>query len=377
MGSWGSRIVPYFHPIAAFLTARVLASAAALIGSASIPANPTISAGGYSKPVYSRFMELVFGVWEKSDALWYLHLARDGYGTSSAEAAFFPLYPLLIRILEWMTGLPPIVAAIAISNAAFLGALILLHSMFRADLGPEPAKRALWLIALFPGSFFFLAPYTESLFLFLSVAAFFCARTGRWWLAGACGAALGLTRNLGVLILVPLLFEVFRQRKGLVRVFLVPSGLLAWCIYCYFKWGDPIAFVRAQSNWGREASFPLTTIWTGIEQAWQFAATAPGGVYILEAFAVLFACVAAVAAWVHLPRSYAAWIWMLLVPPLCAAYPGRVLLSSLRFVAVIFPVFASWSLLPRQELWDGPLRLVFAGLYGLAVALYVANQNLF
>ncbi len=365
------------QPVAAFLSARVLASTAAIVGAASIPANPTLAAGGYSKPVYERFVELFFGVWEKSDALWYLHLARDGYGSDVSEAAFFPLYPLLIRILEWGTGLPPIVVAILISNAAFLAALILLHQMLRNDIGPEPAKRAVWLIALFPGSFFFLAPYTESLFLLLAVGSLFCARTGRWWFAGICGAALGLTRNIGILILIPLILEVFRQRRGLVRLFLVPAGLLAWCAYCYFKWGDAFAFVRAQSHWGREPSWPWTTVWTGVEQAWQFAATPPGGVYIYETLAVSFACVAAVFAWIQLPKSYAILIWVFLIPPLTAPYPGRVLLSSLRFVSVIFPVFASWAMLSKQEHWDAALRALFAGLYGLAVALFVSNQNLF
>ena len=42
------------------------------------------------------------------------------------------------------------------------------------------AGATVWLVALFPAALYFGAPYSESLFLLVSVGAFYAARTGRW-----------------------------------------------------------------------------------------------------------------------------------------------------------------------------------------------------
>ena len=41
------------------------------------------------------------------DAVWYLRIAHSGYGSSPARAAFFPLYPLLVRGLATPLGGSP------------------------------------------------------------------------------------------------------------------------------------------------------------------------------------------------------------------------------------------------------------------------------
>src|SRR5918994_1263416 len=66
------------------------------------------------------------------DSVWYLRIADSGYGDSAPRAAFFPLYPLLVRVLATPFGASEaalLVAAYAISLAAFLAALFLLHRL--------------------------------------------------------------------------------------------------------------------------------------------------------------------------------------------------------------------------------------------------------
>ena len=65
------------------------------------------------------------------------------------------------------------------------------------------ALDALGLAALAPGCFFFAAPISESLFLLLTAAALYLARTRRPILSGLCGAGAAFTRSL-VLLPVPL-----------------------------------------------------------------------------------------------------------------------------------------------------------------------------
>ena len=124
------------------------------------------------------------------DSVWYLRIADSGYGGQRARArAFFPLYPLLVRGLATRSGRLAgalLLAAYAVSLAAFLGALVLLYRLTELELGRRLARPTLLLLAVFPAALYFGAPYSESLFLLLAVGAFYAARTGSWAWAGAC-----------------------------------------------------------------------------------------------------------------------------------------------------------------------------------------------
>src|SRR5918999_4969168 len=87
------------------------------------------------------------------DAAWYLRIAESGYGGSDVRAAFFPLYPFLVRAMASPFGASPgalLVAAYIVSLAAFLGALVLLHRLVSLELGRPLARPALLLLAVFP-----------------------------------------------------------------------------------------------------------------------------------------------------------------------------------------------------------------------------------
>ena len=60
------------------------------------------------------------------------------------RAAFFPLYPLLVRALATPFGASPsalLVAAYAVALVAFLAALVLLHLLVSLELGRPLAQR--------------------------------------------------------------------------------------------------------------------------------------------------------------------------------------------------------------------------------------------
>lgn len=128
-----------------------------------------------------------------------------------------------------------LIAAYAVSLAAFLGALYLLSRLVALELGFGPRKVTLILLAAFPGSLYFSAPYSESLFLLTSVASFYAARRGHWvWAGVAAGLASG-TRAIGVVLIVPLALlylygpredaEPRRSRRLMPRYRLRPDGL--------------------------------------------------------------------------------------------------------------------------------------------------------
>src|SRR3954468_10486947 len=83
------------------------------------------------------------------DRVWYLPVANDGYPADDPRrAAFFPLYPLLVRAAGVVVR-EPIVAGALVSVLCFGAALWLLHRLTELELGPQAARPALWAIALF------------------------------------------------------------------------------------------------------------------------------------------------------------------------------------------------------------------------------------
>ena len=85
-------------------------------------------------------------VWARWDSGWFLRIAEHGYH-AGAEPAFYPLYPLLVRLLGPVFGGHYVLAGLLVSLAASLGAFYLLHHLAEARLGMDGARRAVLLRA--------------------------------------------------------------------------------------------------------------------------------------------------------------------------------------------------------------------------------------
>ena len=116
------------------------------------------------------------------DSVWFLAIADGGYDDGAREA-FFPLYPLLVRIAGAPLG-SALIGGALLSTALLGVALVLLHRLVALDHDRAVARNAVLVTALFPMSFFFSAVYSESLFLALSIGAVYAARRERWAWAG-------------------------------------------------------------------------------------------------------------------------------------------------------------------------------------------------
>src|SRR5688500_13236889 len=299
------------------------------------------------------------------DAVWYLRVAESGYGESEARAAFFPLYPLLVRTLATPFGASPaalLVAAYVVALGAFLAALNLLYRLVVLELGRPLARPALLLLAVFPAALYFGAPYAESLFLALSVGAFYAARTGRWAWAGACAGLASGTRSAGLLLLLPLALIWWQSRPrragDAAWLLLAPLGVAAYAAWLGLVEGDALRFLDVQEAWSRELAVPLTGAWDGfvaaVDGVRQLASGSRSPVYFEEAagdpfriaainvmlFATLvFAVAACIGVFRRLPRPYGVWVAASLVLPLSFPVTPQPLMSLPRFVAVLFPIF--------------------------------------
>jgi hypothetical protein len=193
---------------------------------------------------------------------------------------------------------------------------------------------------------FFSAVYSEALYLLLSVASIYAARTGRWGWAGVAGALGAATRSAGVLLVVPLailwLARGERRPRDAACIALVPVGLLAFCATLAAGGGDALAPFHAQDIWFRHFAGPFVGVWDGTTAAWRgmhhLGDPAPRADVVLFVFLVL-AVPAVVGTLRRLPLAYGAYVLAALALPLSYPVGPQPLMSLPRFLAVLFPLF--------------------------------------
>lgn len=364
-----------------FLAARIVLSLVGVLGVGAIPEDPYylhLALGAAEHRPTPGWQNAIDGT-DRWDALWFERIATSGYGAGDATAAFFPAYPLAVGAVTRVTRLSATLAGLLVSNGAFLGALIVLYALTTLEHSVALAKRTVILTAFLPTSFFFLAPYSESLFLLFTVLTFWLARRDRWLAAGIAGAFAAATRSIGLVLLPALAIEAFSRRsdrRDLLRrlgaAVLVAAGPLAYGASWLLMNGNAFEPFAAQTRWHRTLEVPVVTLGRGFSLAIE-GVGAPRGIYWTVDF--LFAAAALLilgTGWRKLRGSYLAFAGLSLLVPLCYPFPPRPLLSFPRFVIVVFPLY--WLIASMARTRAAFALTVAAGFAG-SVALSVAFMN--
>jgi hypothetical protein len=313
---------------------------------------------------------VLLSVWGRWDAVHYIDIATRGYlGT---DMAFFPLYPLLIRLLGAVAG-NHLIAGLLISNASFFFGLLFLYRLLEREYDRSVARRAIFYVSIFPTAVFFSAVYTESLFFMLTVASFYYMRAGRWWIAGAVGFFAALSRVEGVLLIVPFAmewFSAYRARTAslfdALAAALIPLGLVTYMAYLWVLRADPLYFSHVQIHWNRHLAFP----WVSVVNAFEKIAHATSALLVANqslelAFTLLMLAVLAFG-WRSLRPSYVAYMALSILVPMSTSS----LMSMPRFALVLFPmfvIFARWG----ERRWVNNLIPAFSlPLLGLYTVLF-------
>src|SRR3954471_12231501 len=358
----------------ALLVSRAIVWSFAILGQAALgysfwrgradPANFTAQLGDVGEVLGAPVMR-----W---DSVYYVQIAQDGY-TQRKQAGFFPLYPLLMDALDTFTR-STVVAGVLISLAAFTAGLVLFQRLARLETGSETvARRAVWLLALFPASLFFSAVYTEGLFLLLSVGSFSAARRGHWAWAGVLGGLAAATRNVGVMLIVPLgilyLYGPredgpgergrFPLRPDVAWLALVPVGCAAVAAKMWQTFDDPFtAWSSQESYFGRHFEGPFSGVVLGGIKAVEdlshglLGSAVNKGALFVVVVAALAVCVAMLRT---LPLAYGTYGLASLAPALSTPLSTGPLNGSIRYVAVVFPIFLAVAM------WlEGRRRLTLA-----------------
>jgi hypothetical protein len=331
--------------------------------------------------------------WAHWDGAWYSEIATQGYGTRDPEStAFFPLYPLFVRLGSSVTG-GPAVWGVIISLLCTAFALYFVYRIAENLYGVRAARASTLSLAFFPTAFFLNAVYTEALFLALTAGTVWAARVrGNLWLAGVFGALAAATRNLGILLLIPLFFEWARRRRtlglrGLAGLVLVPAGLVAYAIFLRQRFGDPLVFARQQSAyWERELTGPLTTLgkaWRDAGEGMKYILDpstlfleAPAGPSLeasntLNLIFLVFFLIVMIVGFVVLPPDLSIYTSLIVLLPVLTPAPDFPLMSMPRFVLGAFPVFLVLGYLLSRS------RLAMISYLVLGASLGVALTALF
>ena len=312
------------------------------------------------------------------DSIHYLTIAGHGYRRAS-DTVFFPLYPLLVRGLGFVTG-SDVVAAVGLSALSFAAALVLLHRLVDLELGRRAADATVLLLAFAPVSFFFTAVYTESLFLALSVGSVYCVRRGRLGRAATLAALAAVTRVPGVLLVIPLALEWIRERRRIDRsaawLGLPPLALLGYLLYSAARGFGPLApfLQQTSADHGHRMGGPLATILTALQTAASglgtvvlhggavYSSGLGGGLsYAAKSVALLLVLIAALVAlravFRRLPVGYGAYAAAALLVSIWSPVGEQPLLSLDRYTLTIFPLWmvaGAW-LSKRRLTWPAVL----------------------
>ena len=374
-----------------FVATRLLLVLVTYIGFILFPVPPHVY------PVKPVDITALLTSWNRWDAANYTRIAQFGYQTIF-DTAFFPLFPWLIKGIAFLLGNHGYVyIGMLLSNLALLGTLFVLYQIAADALGDQVGRRTLLYLCIFPTAFFFFAAYNESLFLLLTASSFLAMRRQKWWLAGILGLFAALTRSVGILLVIPYLYELWISRESIIEndqssshkllsillrlipIVLIPLGTLIYSFYCWKLFQNPFAFATVQSHWDRHLTWP----WVGIGSALlELIQIQPFGSFfevhlLLDLTATISFIALAILSWRRLRMSYNIWIALLLFYMLISpaiAQPD-VLVSNQRFVLEMFPAFITLAALgvkyPRLHLG---LLIAFPFLQATLAVLFVLNR---
>ena len=190
-----------------------------------------------------------FSGFRRWDAIHFLHIARFGYIYENS-LAFFPTYPLL-----FIHPLASILKSILIESNAYLLSSILInfligllniHLLFKLGLtyNLEP-NHAYWSSIIYiinPATIFFLAPYSETLFLFSQLVGHYHLKSNNVFYAYLCFAFGSTIRSNGIVsfgfIVYYYLRQIHQRKRNFLPIYYLILCLLPFSFVQYYQYKE-------------------------------------------------------------------------------------------------------------------------------------------
>lgn len=319
----------------------------------------------------------VLAIWSDWDAGWYLNVAQHGYTYqpgAQSTVAFAPGLPLLMHVAGVLTGRSDdgalMLSGVIASNAGLLIALIYLRKLVACEVDVHTAQRAVLYLLVWPSTLFLSAVYPHSLFLAAAIGAFYYARTGRWWWAGALGGFAALVRTDGALLVVPLAVEYVSQKRhhaDALALLLVPAGWLPFAVYLFARFGSAAIMFGATEQWERHLAPPWQAFGPYFTQG--FGPHGSNQSPLDLAFALIYITLV-ILTWRRLRASLAVYATTFLVPMLSTG----LLVSTMRYGLELFPIFVVLALSGRYRLFHWSYLVLASAAAARFMAAFASSQ---
>jgi hypothetical protein len=358
--------------------AFVLSRLCVLAGAAIVAAQEVAEANRLELPRPKNAVGLITQVLTSWDGAWYYRIIRDWYPTSippdityempEARAAFFPVYPMLVRAVDAVLPGGDVLAGLLLNTLLGAVAIWLVGLLAREVFGERVAYRAMLLMVFFPGSFVLSFTYSEATLIAVAAGCLLCLQRRQWLAAGVLALIGTGTRPNGLALVaacaVAALFAIRDRRewKALVAPALAPIGFIAFQWYLYARTGE-WAWFRVQTEaWDEGTSFGWTAVKNTLE-AFIRPLSSPTDIITAVSFITMIALL--VVMWKR--RVPAPWVAFTLVVLALMILPATVTARP-RFLYTAFPAFiavAAWWPEEHEEAWGATIAMGAAGLVAL------------
>lgn len=378
----------------AYLFSRLCVVIGAAIVAAELKADENVRVAAYpgspwadphydKKPIPANAVKPILDVLTSWDGIWYLRIVRLGYprvvqpdvtySVPDARAAFFPLYPTLVRAVDRLLPGGDTFASLIVNFVLGALAVYLVGLLARELFDVDIAERSMVLMAIFPGSFVLSFAYTEALLLVLATGCLLCLLRRQWWAAGLLAALGTATRPNGIALVAAcavaslLAIRERREWRSLVAPLLSPIGFVGFQWWLGVHTSERWVWFRVQTEaWGEGTSFGFTAL----RRTWRALIsplTSPTNTITLASVVAMLLLLWFLKKY-RLPAVVVAYcavvLVLMLLPETVTARP--------RFLYTAFPLLipaAAWFSKAHRDWWTSAVAACAAGLVGLT-ALY-------
>jgi len=205
------------------------------------------------------------------DSQWHVWIADEGYDADKefqkgvlGNVAFFPAYPLLVRGVVEITGLPTALCLLIVAQLACWGFWTYFFLLLDDhNVSPGNARILALVITSQPAAFFLVAGYADSLFLFSLLGYIYWSESARpafKWLGAVHGFLMTATRIIGLpLVIYPVVRALIsgprstrkdRLFDAALLAALSSMGGLAFLGYCHQTFGAwDLTLITRQAGW--------------------------------------------------------------------------------------------------------------------------------
>lgn len=324
----------------------------------------------------------------------YLHIAQSGYLPGKPSVAFFPVFPFSLRqlslaLFQDLSDTHLIVCGLLISAAASYVLLIALDRFCQLCLPPSAHSLCLFLWVLNPTSVFLAVPYTESLFLALTLWGLLQARQKRLFSAGMLIGLACLTRPVGILAYIALLAGVLAERKGwefserppfaYLGLLLPALAILSHMGYFAQAFHDPFASLHAEQNNWNQHFLPFWSFPAYIAQAFSSnLLTFPAyGIVILYGYFLLLGGIL-LSALVFTHHEYPVELKVYTALVICSILFRSSEMSMARLLMAAFPLYMALAAWIYRKPTGAIIAVVFFTiLNGFGTAAFICHKFFF